>query len=77
MSKIAVITGSSGGIGSALVRRFLNDAYFFIGLDRRASCRATLDSYTEMDVNLILFAKDVCYRKRILKDPKGYKGPFS
>lgn len=70
MSKIAVITGSSGGIGSALVRTYLNDGYFVIGLDRRASGLATLESYTEMDVNLILFAKDAFYRKRILKDIK-------
>ena len=34
MNKVAVITGSSGGIGRALVRTYLDDGYFVIGLDR-------------------------------------------
>ena len=32
MSKVVVITGSEGGIGKALVKAYLDDNYFVIGL---------------------------------------------
>lgn len=37
MSKFALITGSSGGIGSALVDAFLSDNYSVVGIDSNDS----------------------------------------
>ena len=70
MSKIAVITGSSGGIGSALVQLYLQDDYVVIGLDRCPSGNTELDKFTELNPNLREFAKKESYRKKILNQIK-------
>ena len=70
MSKIAVITGSSGGIGSALVQLYLQDDYVVIGLDRCPSRNAELDNFIELNPNLREFAKKESYRKKILNQIK-------
>ena len=36
MSSLAIITGCNGGLGSALVRAFINVGYFVIGIDKSA-----------------------------------------
>tara|TARA_B100001057_G_C22830220_1_gene943101 strand:+ start:166 stop:918 length:753 start_codon:yes stop_codon:yes gene_type:complete len=70
MSKIAVITGSSGGIGRALVRTYLDDGYFVIGLDRVPCEYPGRDSYVGIDVSLLQFSKDVLYRNDLLSKIK-------
>ena len=70
MSKIAVITGSSGGIGRALVRTYLDDGYFVIGLDRVPCEYPVRESYVGIDVSLLQFSKDVSYRNDVLSKIK-------
>ncbi len=62
----AVITGSSGGIGSALVRAYLDDDYLVIGLDRHPSGVTYSGKFTEFDVDLREFSKNEDYRLKIL-----------
>ena len=68
MSKVAVITGSSGGIGSALVKAYLGDGYFVLGLDRSPSKSPASEVYAEIDVNLVMFSKDAPYRDSVLEE---------
>jgi NAD(P)-dependent dehydrogenase (short-subunit alcohol dehydrogenase family) len=72
MSKIAVITGSSGGIGKALVRTYLDDGYFVIGLDRVPCDYPGRDSYLGIEVSLLQFSEDVLYRNKVLSKIKEY-----
>ncbi len=69
MSKFAVITGSSGGIGRALVKTYLSDGFFIIGLDKCASV-LKLDSFSEINTDLREFAKNENYREKILNQIK-------
>jgi NAD(P)-dependent dehydrogenase (short-subunit alcohol dehydrogenase family) len=66
MSKVAVITGSSGGIGSALVRTYLDDGYFVIGLDRTPCEYPVRESYIEINLSLLQFSKDISYRDDVI-----------
>ena len=70
MIKVAVITGSSGGIGQALVKTYLSDGYFVLGLDINPSELPISDHYEEIDVNLLMFSKDISYRDSILENIK-------
>ncbi|MDA9574269.1 SDR family oxidoreductase [Porticoccaceae bacterium] len=72
MSKVAIITGSSGGVGRALVSTFLNDGYFVIGLDKVPSLHSTEEAYLEIEISLLDFAKDTSYRDYILSKIKEY-----
>jgi NAD(P)-dependent dehydrogenase (short-subunit alcohol dehydrogenase family) len=64
-----VITGSSGGIGSALVDTFLSDNYFVVGIDSTSSKR-NLNHYVEINGDLRQFAKDDHYGEKILTQIK-------
>jgi NAD(P)-dependent dehydrogenase (short-subunit alcohol dehydrogenase family) len=75
MEKVAVITGSSGGIGIALVRAYLDDGYFIIGLDRNSSEFLVSDAYVHINLNLLMFSKDATYRKNILEKIKEHLPP--
>ena len=66
MNKIAVITGSSGGIGRALVRTYLDDGYFVIGLDRTPCEYPVKESYVGINVSLLQFSKDISYRDDVI-----------
>lgn len=66
MSKVAVITGSSGGIGRALVKTYLNDGYHVLALDISPSKSPVSEYYAEIDVNLLMFSKDAAYRDSVL-----------
>jgi NAD(P)-dependent dehydrogenase (short-subunit alcohol dehydrogenase family) len=70
MSRVAIITGSSGGIGQALVKTYLNDGYFVLGLDINPSKSTISEFYAEIDVNLLLFSKDASYRESVLVNIK-------
>ena len=65
MSKFAVITGSSGGIGSALVDAFLSDNYFVVGIDTIDSGRNSV-GFLEIHADLFEFTKNENYREQIL-----------
>ena len=64
MSKFAVITGSSGGIGSALVDAFLSDNYSVIGIDTTDSGRNSV-GFVEINTDLFEFTKNENYREQI------------
>ena len=66
VSKVAVITGSSGGIGRAIVRTYLDDGYFVIGLDRTPCEYPVGESYVGIDVSLLRFSKDISYRDDVI-----------
>jgi len=70
MTKVAVITGSSGGIGLALVKTFLADGYFVLGLDRDPSKSTMSEAYAEIEVDLLMFSKDPSYRDSVLGNIK-------
>ncbi len=75
MSEVAVITGSSGGIGAALVQTYMDDGFFVIGLDRYPSNNTAISDYAssfaELDVNLHTFAKENSFRAKILQKIRG------
>lgn len=70
MNKIAVITGSSGGVGSALVQTYLDDGYFVIGLDRTPCEYPVNEHYQKIAVNLLQFSKDISYRDDVIEKIK-------
>ena len=69
--KTLIITGASGGIGSALVDVFLNDSYSVIGIDVTASGRDA-DGYIEVLTDLYEFAKNKSYREQVLNRIKNH-----
>lgn len=69
MSKFAVITGSSGGIGSTLVDAFLSDNYFVVGIDSTSSGQNS-DGFLEIKADLYQFSKDENFRVKILNQVK-------
>ena len=71
MSKFAVVTGSSGGIGSALVETFLSDNYFVVGIDNTCSGR-NYEHFVEINVDLCKFTKNENFREKILKQIKNH-----
>lgn len=71
MSKLAVITGSSGGIGSALVDVFLSDNYSVIGIDSTNSGRNS-EGFVEINTDLCEFTKNENYREQILNRIKNH-----
>lgn len=71
MSKFAVITGSSGGIGSALVYAFLSDNYSVVGIDTTDSGRNSV-GFVEINADLFEFTKNENYREQILNQIKNH-----
>ena len=71
MSKFAVITGSSGGIGSALVDAFLSDNYSVVGIDTTDSGRNSV-GFVEINADLFEFTKNENYREQILNQIKNH-----
>ena len=71
MTKVVLITGSSGGVGVSLVRVFLSSGYVVIGLDKKIlgaprggggeSC------LYELECDLNKYSTDEPYRRRIIK----------
>jgi NAD(P)-dependent dehydrogenase (short-subunit alcohol dehydrogenase family) len=66
MDKVAVITGSSGGIGRSLVKTYLDSGYFVIGLDKNSVEEPLHEALIEIDTSLLLFSKDELYRAEII-----------
>lgn len=71
MSRLAVITGSSGGVGSALVDAFLSDNYSVIGIDSTNSGRNS-EGFVEINTDLCEFTKNENYREKILNRIKNH-----
>ena len=71
ISKFAVITGSSGGIGCALADAFLSDNYSVIGIDSNFSGRKT-EGFVEINADLYKFTKNENYREQILNQIKNH-----
>ena len=71
MSRFAVITGASGGIGSALVDAFLSDKYSVVALDTTDSGRNS-EGFVEINANLYEFTKNENYREQILNQIKNH-----
>ena len=69
MNKVAVITGSSGGIGRALVDAYLIDNYYVVGMDTISS-GLTSDLFLEIITDLSEFAKSENYREKSLDEIK-------
>ena len=61
MSNVVLITGSSGGIGSALVKVYSDSGFFVIGLDKIQNYNTDLN-YRYINIDLLNFAKDEDYR---------------
>lgn len=64
-SRVALITGSAGGIGKALVQRFAAEGYSVIGLDIVPQDDSSPAQYVQVD--LIQLCRDDGYRGKILK----------
>lgn len=70
MSKLAIITGSSGGIGQALVEKYIDDDYVVIGFDIKATKGLKTDSLKTISTDLYQFSVDEKYRRKIIKSAK-------
>ena len=70
MSKVAIITGSSGGIGRALVDTYRNDGYLVVGLDKNSLKQPNLKGFVQLTTNLLSLAKDQEYRDTIISEIK-------
>lgn len=65
MSKIALITGTSGDIGIELALTYLQHNYIVIGLDKNAPPISLTYNFTHIDCNLKYFSMDKSYRQQI------------
>ena len=78
MTQVAIVTGSRGGIGRALVKTYLDDGYFVIGLDKEVRESSVSKNFFELHVNLGSFSKDLAYRESTLdKVKEGFPVEFS
>jgi len=72
MSKVVIITGSSGGIGRALVDAYLSDEYLVLGLDNNLLKELDLTAFTQIPTNLLSLAKDQEYRDKVIADLRSH-----
>ena len=68
MKKVVIITGSSGDIGSALVKQYIKDNYIVIGLDKRIKDKPASKLFFEIKTDLYKFAKNHNYRNDIFSE---------
>lgn len=67
MTHVAVITGSNGGIGRALLHEFVENGYCVVAIDRVISQLPESDQRIDIDMCLLTFAKDESYREMALR----------
>lgn len=73
MSKFAVITGSNGGIGSALVDVFLSDNYTVVGIDNAPSPHIrNSKNFIQVNIDIYEFAKNKNFREEKLNQIKNH-----
>lgn len=53
MSRVVVVSGANGQLGSVVVQRFLDAGDLVVGLVRKSSSEISVEGYIEMDVNLL------------------------
>ena len=70
MTKLAIISGSSGGIGKELVNCYIESDFQVIGLDCISSDLEELKNFHEVNCDLFKFVKDEVYRERLSKEIK-------
>ena len=68
MNKVAIITGSSGGIGQALVKAYRSDGYLVVGLDKNPLKKADSEGFVHLTTNLLSLAKEQECRDTIVGD---------
>jgi len=68
MNKVAIITGSCGGIGKALVNAYIEDGYFVIGLDKKSPENIDSKSYFALSIDLLSFAKNKEHRLDVIDE---------
>ncbi len=69
MKKFILITGTSGGIGSAIVDVFLSNEYNVIGIDKIHSGRK-IDNFIEIKTDLHELSKNKSYKEKKFKQIK-------
>ena len=62
MSKVAIITGSSGGIGKSIVKTYINDGYSVVGIDVMSNAEFKHEFYQELEIDLYRYSKNLNYR---------------
>lgn len=70
--RYALVTGSSGAIGTAMVDVFRNTGYVVCGLDRVPSMHCQLDYFIQVD--LYSLVNDLQIRRSVLKELKDWLG---
>lgn len=70
MSKVAVITGSSGELGTELVNIFIDDGYLTIGLDILPRTKNYNKRFHFIETDLSVFPKDYKYRTCVIESIK-------
>lgn len=75
MTRVALITGSSGGIGRALCKAFLDAGYRVVGIDREeSSASAELAGISTFYQDVRVFAEDTPERAVALRHLRGLIG---
>ena len=67
MSKVVLISGSSGGIGRAVTKKYIENNYLVIGLDVNSD---TQEEYIHIDTDLRKFVREIDYRAEKTKEIK-------
>lgn len=65
MNKLVIISGSSGGIGKALVEAYHDDNFVVIGLDCKKFHKNDFKNFHEINCDLVKFSKNEIYRSEI------------
>ncbi len=65
MNNVVIITGSSGGIGKALVQTYQEDNFFVIGIDKVQSNNSALNFFG-IETDLDDFVKDIKSRESLI-----------
>ena len=69
MAKVAIITGSNGGIGRSLCKKFIDDDYKVIAIDKRFDKRFNI-SHSMIEVDLQKFIEDGSTKKTLINKIK-------
>ena len=70
MNKVAIITGSSGGIGQALVEAYRSDDYLVVGLDKNRPKKTASKGLVHLTTDLLSLAREQEYRDTLVGDIK-------
>jgi Dehydrogenases with different specificities (related to short-chain alcohol dehydrogenases) len=68
--KVIIVSGSSGEIGSAIVKAFIQDNSFVIGLDKDSPKKTVTTDFKHISVDLYNFSEDSSYSANIIENIK-------